>query len=137
MIKIIVPRNYDNATIDTLSVIKNYAMTITTKQDRCPNAGIIQRKNGKWRLLTELECWRLQGHSDDDYYRALKANPSMQGKKHGALYKQAGNSIPVPIFESLFRKIILNETEKHNDMEIKSENSGQLRFVRLAKGGKL
>ena len=129
MIKKIVPTNYDNATIDTLSVIKNYAMTITTKQDRCPNAGIIQRKNGKWRLLTELECWRLQGYSDDDYYRALKANPSMQGKKNGALYKQAGNSIPVPIFESLFRKIILNETEKHNDMEIKSENSGQLRFA--------
>lgn len=129
MIKNIVPTNYDNPTIDTLSVIKNYAMTITTKQDRCPNAGIIQRKNGKWRLLTELECWRLQGYSDDDYYRALKANPSMQGKKNGALYKQAGNSIPVPIFESLFRKIILNETEKRNDMEIKSENSGQLRFV--------
>lgn len=26
------------------------------------------------------------------------------------LYKQAGNSIPVPIFESLFRKMILHET---------------------------
>lgn len=27
-----------------------------------------------------------------------------------ALYKQAGNSIPVTIFESIFRKIILGET---------------------------
>jgi DNA (cytosine-5)-methyltransferase 1 len=27
-----------------------------------------------------------------------------------ALYKQAGNSIAVPIFESMFRKIILHET---------------------------
>lgn len=35
-----------------------------------------------------------------------------EGCKNGALYKQAGNSIPVPIFESIFRKIILNETEK-------------------------
>ena len=26
------------------------------------------------------------------------------------LYKQAGNSIPVPIFESMFRKILLGET---------------------------
>lgn len=29
-----------------------------------------------------------------------------------ALYKQAGNSIAVPIFESIFRKIILGETEE-------------------------
>ena len=28
------------------------------------------------------------------------------------LYKQAGNSIPVPIFESIFRKILLGETEE-------------------------
>lgn len=32
-----------------------------------------------------------------------------------ALYKQAGNSIPVPIFESLFRKILLNQTERSRD----------------------
>ena len=105
-------------------------MTITTNQDRCPNSGIIQRINGEWRLLTELECWRLQGYSDDDYYRALKVNPRMPGKKNSALYKQAGNSIPVPIFESLFRKIILGETEKHSaDVKIESEQTGQMRFA--------
>jgi DNA (cytosine-5)-methyltransferase 1 len=119
MKKRIFPHNYDNAPIDMLSVIKNYAMTITTSQDRCPNSGIIQRKNGEWRLLTELECWRLQGYSDEDFYRALKANPRMPGKKSPALYKQAGNSIAVPIFESIFRKIILGETE----------SCGQLRFA--------
>ena len=130
MVKKIVPTNYDNAPMDALSVIKNFAMTITASQDRCPNAGIIQRGNGEWRLLTELECWRLQGYSDDDYYRALKVNPSMQGKKNGALYKQAGNSIPVPIFESLFRKIILGETEKYSaDVKIESEQTGQMRFA--------
>lgn len=32
------------------------------------------------------------------------------GRYYTALYKQAGNSIAVPIFESIFRKIILNET---------------------------
>lgn len=106
------PMNFDNAPIDKLPVIKNYAMTISTKQNRCPNSGIIQRSDGSWRLLTELECWRLQGYTDKDYYNALASNPSKQGCKNGALYKQAGNSIPVPIFESIFRKIILNETEK-------------------------
>ena len=106
------PMNFDNAPIDKLPVIKNYAMTISTKQNRCPNSGIIQRSDGSWRLLTELECWRLQGYTDKDYYNALASNPSKQGCKNGALYKQAGNSIPGPSFESIFRKIILNETEK-------------------------
>ena len=107
MVSRIDPRNYDNAPLNKLSVIKNYAMTISTSQDRCPNSGIIQRDNGKWRLLTELECWRLQGYSDDDYKAALRANPSMPGYKNPTLYKQAGNSIPVPIFESMF-DVLLN-----------------------------
>ena len=107
MIEKIDPNNFDNAPLKKLSVIKNYAMTISTAQDRCPNSGIIQRKSGKWRLLTELECWRLQGYSDDDYKAALRANPSMPGYKNPTLYKQAGNSIPVPIFESMF-DVLLN-----------------------------
>ena len=111
-------------------VIKNFSMTITCKQMRCPNSGVIKMSNGKYRYLTELECWRLQGYSDDDYYRALKANPGKKNCLNGALYKQAGNSIPVPIFESLFRKIILGETEKHSaDVKIESEQTGQLRFA--------
>ena len=111
-------------------VIKNFSMTITCKQMRCPNSGVIKMSNGRYRYLTELECWRLQGYSDDDYYRALKANPGKKNCLNGALYKQAGNSIPVPIFESLFRKIILGETEKHSaDVKIESEQIGQLRFA--------
>lgn len=35
----------------------------------------------------------------------------VKGCMNSALYKQAGNSIPVPIFESVFRKIILNQTD--------------------------
>lgn len=112
MISRIDPNNFDNAPLGKLSVINKYAMTITTKQNRCPNSGIIQRPNGKWRLLTELECWRLQGYTDEDFYNALKANPGIKGKQNEALYKQAGNSISVPIFESIFRKILLNETRE-------------------------
>lgn len=37
--------------------------------------------------------------------KELKEN----GKYYKALYDQAGNSIAVPIFESIFRKIILHE----------------------------
>lgn len=83
-----------------LKVIEEYCYTITTKQNRCPNSGVISLENGQYRLLTELECWRLQGYSDEDYYSAAKVNGSTE------LYKQAGNSIPVPIFESIFKQII-------------------------------
>jgi DNA (cytosine-5)-methyltransferase 1 len=108
MLSKIDPYNFDNSPLDKLSVIRNFAMTITCKQDRCPNSGIIQKNDGSWRLLTELECWRLQGYSDEDYYNALKANPGIRGKKNTAMYKQAGNSIPVPIFEAIF-SALLNE----------------------------
>jgi len=112
------PNNYDNAPINKLSVIKNYAMTITTKQNVCPNSGIIKRSDGSYRILTELECWRLMGYSDKDYKNALKANPGVKGKQNTALYKQAGNSIVVPIFESIFRKILLNEVSEPTERQI-------------------
>ncbi len=87
-------------------IIKDYAMSITCKQMRYPNSGVVDLGNGKYRYLTERECWRLQGYTDEDFEAALKANPGKKGCLNGALYKQAGNSIPVPIFESIFKKIL-------------------------------
>ncbi|MGJ0672648.1 DNA cytosine methyltransferase [Enterococcus gallinarum] len=83
-----------------LKKIDEYAWTITTKQLRCPNSGIVDIGDGKFRLLTPKECWLLQGYDVQDYEKASKVN----GKT--ALYKQAGNSIPVGIFESLFEVLI-------------------------------
>lgn len=94
--------------IKRATVIKDYAFTITTRQDRTP-AQVIDCGGGRFRYLTELECWRLQGYTDEDFERA-KAVHKRAGRYYTALYKQAGNSITVPIFESIFRKIILNET---------------------------
>ena len=65
--------------------------------------------NGRYRYLTELECWRLQGYTDEDFNAAAAVHKRV-GRYIMPLYKQAGNSIPVPIFESLFRKMILHET---------------------------
>lgn len=90
-------------------VIKDFAMTITCKQMRCPNSGVVALGNGKYRYLTERECWRLQGYSDSDFEAAASVHPSTKSKLNGALYKQSGNSIAVPIFESMFRKILLGE----------------------------
>ena len=96
-----------------LEVITDHCKTITTKQLRCPNSGIIDLGNGKYRLLTELECWRLQGYTDEDYYSAAKVNGST------ALYKQAGNSIPVPIFESMFQVILYHKDWSKKEEQIK------------------
>lgn len=90
------------------TVIKDYAYTITTRQDRTP-AQVIDCGKGRYRYLTERECWRLQGYTDEDFERAKTAQ-NKKGRYYMALYKQAGNSIAVPIFESIFRKIILGET---------------------------
>lgn len=89
-----------------VQVIKDYCMTITTKQMRCPNSGVVDLGDGKYRYLTERECWRLQGYDDEDFEAALKVHPGKKGKLNGALYKQAGNSIPVTIFESIFKILI-------------------------------
>lgn len=94
--------------IKRATVIKDFAYTITTRQDRTP-AQVIDCGGGRYRYLTEKECWRLQGYTDEDF-EAAAAVQKRVGRYAMALYRQAGNSIVVPIFESIFRKIILNET---------------------------
>ncbi|EOU1988689.1 DNA cytosine methyltransferase [Clostridium perfringens] len=89
-----------------LEIIEDHCKTITCKQMRCPNSGIVDLGNGLYRYLTEKECWRLQGYSDEDFEAALNAHPSRKGKLNGILYKQAGNSIPVTIFESIFKQLL-------------------------------
>jgi len=90
-------------------IIDKFCWTITTKQMRSPNSGVIDLKDGRYRYLTERECWRLQGYSDEDFENALSVHPGRENCLNGALYHQAGNSIPVTIFESIFRKIFFNE----------------------------
>lgn len=89
-----------------VGVIKDYCNTITTKQMRCPNAGVIDLGDGRFRYLTERECWRLQGFTDEDFEAALRVNPGALGKMNGTLYKQAGNSMPVPILEAIFKQLL-------------------------------
>lgn len=87
------------------TVIDAYANTITTRQDRTP-AQVIDLGGGKYRYLTELECWRLMGYSDDDFYAAESTCKVEPGRMNRTLYHQAGNSIVVTIFESMFDAII-------------------------------
>lgn len=99
-------------TVKRTTVLDNFAYTVTTRQDRTP-AQVVPLKDGRYRFLTEKECWRLQGYSDADFFRAVTANVAPYGKMNRVLYHQAGNSIPVPIFESLF-KVILDDLGESN-----------------------
>lgn len=56
--------------------------------------------NARVRKLTPRECWRLMGFSDEDFAKARPTNSDTQ------LYKQAGNSIVVPVLEAIFREMI-------------------------------
>lgn len=87
------------------TIIGDYCNTITTRQDRTP-AQVIDLGNGKYRYLTELECWRLQGFSDDDFTAAQSTCQVSENKMNRTLYNQAGNTIPVVIFESMFTAMI-------------------------------
>lgn len=52
------------------------------------------------RKLTPLECWRLMGFTDEDYYRAAAVNSNSQ------LYKQAGNSIVKHVLMAIFKQMM-------------------------------
>lgn len=84
-----------------LKVIDKYAYTISTKQVRVPNSGLIDIGNGKYRYLTEKECFRLMGFDDKDFNKLRAIYPQRKGTTSSILYKQAGNSIVVNVLEAI------------------------------------
>lgn len=108
-----------------LDVIDSYCYTITERQDRCPNAGIIRLNKPQYRYLTERECWRLLGFDDEDYDLMLKEFPTKAGKRNATLYALAGNSIVVQVLEAIF-EVIINEDYGTN---LISDSNGQLKLI--------
>lgn len=89
-----------------LDVIEDSCWTISTRQDRCPNAGILRLEYGKYRYLTERECWRLMGFDDNDYEEVLKEYPGKPKQRNATLYRLAGNSIVVDVLEAIFKVLL-------------------------------
>ena len=84
--------------------IKDCSRTITSgyfKSGRTEQY-INEKTTKKIRRLTPLECWRLQGFTDEEFYKAQKVNSDTQ------LYKQAGNSITVNVMTAILKKIYLS-----------------------------
>lgn len=89
--------------------------TITTKQDRHPNSGLIyfeSNHHGKsqYRNLTPRECFLLMGFSENDYQVLIENN--LHTKSNSRIFTKekmirlAGNSIVVPVLEEVFESII-------------------------------
>lgn len=117
-----VPGTYGGRMLDE---IKDFVYTITTKQMRCPNSGVVRIKDNQFRYLTERECWRLMGFDDEDFDNAHKEHPSRKGMLNGTLYHQAGNSIVVQVLESIF-EVILNEDYA---AEFTANEDGQMELI--------
>ena len=73
----------------------NEPMFTITAQDR---HGIVH--HGRIRKLMPIECWRLQGFTDEQFYKAAAT-----GLKDGHLYKMAGNAVSVPVIAAIGQKI--------------------------------
>lgn len=71
------------------------------------------------RKLTPLECWRLMGFSDDDFYKAKNA-----GVSNSQLYKQAGNSIVVDVLYYIFKELYDAMPYLFDDLKVGSYFSG-------------
>lgn len=91
------------------------AKTITTKQDRNPNAGIILHElslsgnKAPYRNLTPRETFLLMGFDESDFDKLmlynLKISKSRNMLSHSKLLKLAGNSIVVNVLEVIFKEI--------------------------------
>ena len=74
---------------------ENLANTITSS-----HSPKIYTKAYVIRKLTPLECWRLQGFTDEQFNKAKEA-----GVSNSQLYKQAGNAVTVPVVEAIGEKL--------------------------------
>jgi DNA (cytosine-5)-methyltransferase 1 len=108
-----------------LDVIDDSCWTITERQDRCPNAGIIRMNDQQYRYLTEREVWRLMGFDDKDFEEMLKQFPTQRGKRNSTLYALAGNSIVVDVLEAIF-EVLLKEDFATDFI---SDSNGQLQLI--------
>lgn len=78
----------------------------------CDRHGII--RHGKVRRLMPIECWRLQGFTDEQFRKA-----EATGLKDGQLYKMAGNAVTVPVISAIGKKI--KEVDENNKTQRSDE----------------
>lgn len=72
------------------------------------SAAVLITEDGKHcfriRKLTPLECWRLMGFADEDFYKAKSV-----GISDTQLYRQSGNSVVIDVIMEIYKKLILED----------------------------
>ncbi|WP_311984653.1 DNA (cytosine-5-)-methyltransferase [Vagococcus carniphilus] len=110
---------YENNPIlatDDVPNLDSYARTVTTKQDRHPNSGIVEYSktiltpiNSKYRNLTPRECFLLMGFEEEDFDNLIEYNINIGPERKilplSKLVRLAGNSIVVQVLEHIFKQI--------------------------------
>ncbi len=81
----------DTQNFDGTRVYKEVSPTL-----RSGRHGLKTVDNLRIRKLTPLETWRLQGFSDDQFYKAKDS-----GVSNSQLYKQAGNAVTVNVVDAI------------------------------------
>ena len=79
---------------------KEYCDTLTASMGTGGGNVPIYKMNLRIRKLTPREAFRLMGFDDEDFEKAAQVNSNTQ------LYKQAGNSICVPVLEAILKELI-------------------------------
>lgn len=88
--------NAFNQTLNSSSL----SPTLTTRPDGFKTAILPITNQLRIRKLTPLECWRLQGFDDAQFYKAKNA-----GVSNSQLYKQAGNSVTVNVVDAIIETL--------------------------------
>lgn len=63
------------------------------------NQGVVMN-DIRIRKLSPLECWRLQGFTDEQFYKAKES-----GVSNSQLYKQSGNSVTVNVVDAIVKQL--------------------------------
>lgn len=126
----------DNVKILDKGKVKNIIVpTVTTKQDRNPNSGVIDyfvgdNNKSQFRYLTPRECFLLMGFDEKDYNILLENQMCTMGNKvlfsNERLYKLAGNSIVVNVLEEIFKQVDYIK----NNILIEEKTRSKLDFIK-------
>jgi site-specific DNA-cytosine methylase len=106
-VKIIEPIVCEQRCDEGIRLFKDEVCGTLRTIDACGDKRVVE-PGIRWRIrkLTEKECWRLMGFSDEDVDRAAKyCSPS-------SLYKQAGNSIIVQVLVSILSSLLIEDGNK-------------------------
>lgn len=89
--------NYSPSGHDASRIVSAEGLAPTVKENHGTVTATVQ--DLRIRKLTPKECFRLQGFDDDSFHKAEAVNSNTQ------LYKQAGNSICVPVVEYITKAL--------------------------------